>query len=250
MDDHRDLRPQPGSTDHELSGATPVLHVSGLVSGYGHAPVLRDVALSVAAGEVLAVIGPNGAGKTTLLRTLAGVIKPMAGQMVVNGHDGHASLHVRARRGLAYVSEGRSVIRQLTVAENLRVARCAVDEVVDLFPELEPLLDRTVGLLSGGEQQMLALARGLGRHPVVLLADELSLGLGPLIVDRLIATVQTAVRDGLAAVIVEQHLDKVLQVANRVVVITQGAVALDLSAQEARGRLDELEALYLSSKVA
>jgi branched-chain amino acid transport system ATP-binding protein len=156
-------------------------------------------------------------------------------------------LHVRARRGLAYVSEERSVFRGLSARDNLRVGRVQTDEAIALFPELEKGLSVRGGLLSGGEQQMLTLARALGRHPKLLLADELSLGLAPIVVDRLLRAVREAADSrGLGVLMVEQHARKAIKYADRVVVMRRGRLVLDLSGSEARTRINDVERAYLA----
>ncbi len=156
-----------------------------------------------------------------------------------------APLHVRARQGLGVVSQERAVLMDLTTRENLRVGRCDLDRAVALFPELEPHLERRVGLLSGGQQQMLALARCLARSCRVLLVDELSLGLAPMIVDRLLHAVRAAADDGMAVLLVEQHIHKALQVADRVLVMTRGRIALEGEASDLVARLDAIQDAYL-----
>jgi branched-chain amino acid transport system ATP-binding protein len=153
--------------------------------------------LDVAAGEVVALLGPNAAGKTTTLMTLSGHLPSIRGDVVWRGRPTSSPPHIRARDGLGLVTEERAVFMQMTISDNLRVGRCDKERALRLFPELEPHLDRRVGLLSGGQQQMLALARVLTRPTAVLLADELSLGLAPKVVDRLLLAVRTAANEGL-----------------------------------------------------
>ena len=141
-----------------------LVETRGLRAGYGNVEIVRGVDLVVEPGEVVAVLGPNGAGKTTTLLTLAGELEPLGGDVDVLGCGGRTPLHVRARKGLAFVTQERAVLMNLTTAENLRVSRCDVGRAIELFPELEAHLGRRVGLLSGGQQQMLALARGLARQ--------------------------------------------------------------------------------------
>ena len=161
---------------------TALLAARELAAGYHGHPVVEGVNLEVGAGEVLVLLGANGAGKTTTLRTLAGELAPIAGEVLVDGVPTRAALDRRARGGLAFVPEERAVYNKLTVHENLKVGRCDIAAALTLFPELQPLLKRAAGLCSGGEQQMLALAKALARGPKCLLADELSLGLAPRIV--------------------------------------------------------------------
>jgi len=234
-----------------MSGGTvtaiaPVVAARGLQAGYGATVVVRDLDLEVRAGEVTALLGPNGAGKTTTLLTLSGDLPALGGEVVVHGQATTQRLHQRARDGLGLVTEQRAVFTRLTVEENLRVGRCDRAMALELFPELEVHLKRRVGLLSGGQQQMLALARALSRRPKVLLADELSLGLAPLVVDRLLQAVRRAADDGVAVLLVEQHVAKVLGVADRVYVMQRGAMVMSGTADEIRGRLDDVQLSYLA----
>lgn len=231
----------------DTPATTPLLQCTDLTAGYGPIAVVHDLELSVAPGEVVALVGPNGAGKTTTLLCLAGELTPMRGQVSFLGAPTSDPMHVRCRRGLGFVTEGRSAIMDLTTAENLKVAGVPVERAVDAFPELARLLRRRAGLLSGGEQQMLCLARALGRSPKVLLADELSLGLAPIIVDRLLATVRRAANeDRIGVLLVEQHVQKALAIADHVIVLQRGRVALSGTPDEVRARLSEVESAYLS----
>jgi branched-chain amino acid transport system ATP-binding protein len=156
-------------------------------------------------------------------------------------------MHRRCSHGLSYVTEERSVIMKLTAKDNLRLANVTVEAATSLFPELEPLLKRPAGLLSGGEQQMLTVARALGRDPTVMLLDELSLGLAPIVVWRLLEAVRTASKErGVGVLLVEQHVRQALEVADRVYVMRRGRIALSGSAQEVGGQLSEIEAAYLT----
>lgn len=226
---------------------TPLLAAKGMSAGYGGLAVVRGLDLDVRPGEVVALLGPNGAGKTTTLRTLAGLQPPLTGTVTFKGFSRRSSLHRRARRGLAYVPEQRSVFMQLTAAQNLRVGAVDVDAVTVMFPELGRLLGRRAGLLSGGEQQMLTLGRALARTPDVLLADELSLGLAPLVAERLLGVVRGAADAGLGAVIVEQHVHRVLEIADRVVLLRQGRVEFSSDADDARRALADIEAAYVGA---
>ena len=227
---------------------TPLIECRNLVTGYGDLAVVHGLDLHVNAGEVVALIGANGAGKSTTLLTLAGEVAQMSGDVLWKGEATKAPMHVRCKNGMGYVTEERSVIMNLTTQENLRLANVSVSVAVDLFPALSVLLDRKAGLLSGGEQQMLSLARALGRRPEVLLLDELSLGLAPLIVTRLLETVRRAAdTDGVGVLLVEQHVRQALKIADRVYVLERGNIALTGTSSEVRGRLEEIEVAYLSS---
>ena len=226
---------------------TALLEARGLSAGYGGIAVVRGLDLEVQPGQVVALLGPNGAGKTTTLRTLAGLQPSLAGSVSFKGSGRRPALHRLAKRGLAYVSEQRSVFMQLTTAQNLRVGGVDVDAVTAVFPDLGPLLGRRAGLLSGGEQQMLTLARALARRPDLLMADELSLGLAPLVVERLLGAVRAAADAGVGAVIVEQHVHRVLEIADRVVVLRQGRVELDADADTARRAVADIEAAYVGA---
>jgi branched-chain amino acid transport system ATP-binding protein len=223
-----------------------LLEASGLRAGYGKVEIVRGVDIRVGPGEIVALLGPNGVGKTTTLLTLAGELPALGGEICWLGQPTTSPLHVRAREGLAIVTEDRAVLMEMTVAENLRVSRCDERRALALFPELEAHLERRVALLSGGQQQMLALARCLARPIRLLLADELSLGLAPVIVDRLLRTVRAAADDGLGVLLVEQHVHQALAVADRVLIMRRGVIELSGSTAELRGRLDEIQASYLS----
>ncbi len=217
-----------------------VIETHGVDAGYGDTTVVRDLNLRVESGEVVAVLGRNGAGKTTALLTLAGALRPLAGEVWFMGAEDRSSLAGRARRGLGLMTDDRSVFFSLTARENLRLARGKGD-VLTLFPELERLLDQPAGLLSGGEQQMLGLAAVLSREPKLLLIDELSFGLAPRVVQRLMAAVRETADSGTAVVIVEQFARLALDVADRAYVLVNGRV-------ESEGRTEELNVSEIESK--
>ena len=231
--------------------ADAVLALEGLTAGYDQAAVIRGVDLTVAAGEVVALLGANGAGKTTILRAVSGLVKPMAGRIVFDGADlARASPSSRARLGIAHVPEGRGLFFGLTVAEHFRVGprgeQLDVASVYEYFPKLLELQGRRAGLLSGGEQQMLAVARALARRPKVLLLDELSLGLAPVIVERLLPVVRAfADERGCAVLLVEQHVHLALEVADRGYVLSHGQIVLHNDAEHLRANRQLLVASYL-----
>jgi branched-chain amino acid transport system ATP-binding protein len=227
--------------------STPVLQAKQVCAGYGPVEVVKDLDLVVHAGEVVALLGVNGAGKTTIVRALSGQLKPSAGEVWFKGRPTTAPLHKRVKEGMRLITEDRSVFMGLTTAENLRVGGQSRDACLQLFPELGRLLHRRVGLLSGGEQQMLTLARALAAQPTVLLADELSLGLAPLICVRLLAALRSAADRGAGVLLVEQRVRDALKVADRAYVISNGQVAVSGSASEIAGRIEEIESTYLSS---
>jgi branched-chain amino acid transport system ATP-binding protein len=226
---------------------TAIIAARGLSAGYAGQPVVHELDLEVQPGEVVCLLGPNGAGKTTTMLALSGELAPLAGEVAFDGDTTRAPLHKRAARGLSYVTEERSVFKSLSARDNLRCGGVEPAEACALFPELEKRLNVRGGLLSGGEQQMLTLARALCRKPRLLLADELSLGLAPLVVDRLLQAVREAADDrGTGVVIVEQHARKALKYADRVLVMTRGRVRMSLLASEARHQLADIESHYLS----
>ncbi len=225
---------------------TAVLEARGLSAGYGALAAVRDLDLEVRSGEIVALLGPNGAGKTTTLKTLVGALRPLAGEVRWKGSRTTAPLHRRARLGAAYVPEDRSVFMGLTAAENLRLGDGPPERALELFPELEPHLKRKAGLLSGGQQQILTLARALACEPEVLLADELSLGLAPIVVQRLLEAVRQAAGRGIGVLLVEQHARQALALADRVYVLQRGRVALEGTAAEILDRIGELERTYLA----
>ena len=214
----------------------PLLEVRGLCAGYGPFQVLYDIDLDVGAGEIVAVLGANGVGKTTLNRTLSGLLRATAGSVRFDGADisrtGHAAI---VQAGLIHVPEGRKIFPNLSVRENLllgayargRAARAqTLEQVLTTFPRLRERLSQAAGSMSGGEQQMLAIGRGLMSQPRLLILDEPSLGLSPLLTEELFTLITTLHADGLSILLVEQNVVQSLAVAGRAYVIEHGRVAL------------------------
>jgi ABC-type branched-subunit amino acid transport system ATPase component len=233
-----------------------VLELEGVCAGYGQAPVLRNLDLRIVAGEIVALLGPNGAGKTTTLRVISGLLHPTDGRISFMGDDLlGVSSSSRARMAIAHVPEGRGVFFGLTVAEHFRLSHRGEDLDEDVafsyFPALAALRSRRVGLLSGGEQQMLAVGRALARKPKLLMLDELSLGLAPLIVERLLPVVRDHAKStGCAVLLVEQHTQLALEVADRGYVLSHGEVVVHEHAAALRADRGLLVSSYLGAAVA
>ena len=228
---------------------SPVLEVVDLDCGYGQLAAVRKLNLHADRSEVVALLGPNGAGKTTTLLTLVGVLPPLAGRVLFDAVEQTGPPHRRAKAGVAFVPEGRGVFAHLTVEENLRIGAGPPADAVALFPELEPLLSRRAGLTSGGEQQMLALARALAGKPRLVLVDELSQGLAPLVVARLMQALRAAADAGATVVLVEQQVDRALEFADRAYVLRGGELVAAATASELRTDPERLQALYLAEKL-
>jgi branched-chain amino acid transport system ATP-binding protein len=224
-----------------------LLEVDGLQVGYGHVSVIQDLNLRVEAGQVVALLGPNGAGKTTTLLGLSGALPIQGGQVRYKGAPMTEPLHQRAKKGFGLISEGRGIFKGLTARENLRVGGVDPAAVLEVFPQLEWRLDVKAGLLSGGEQQMLAVGRALGRNAELLLIDELSLGLAPLVVDRLLQVVRETANNGVGVLLVEQHVRKTLEIADYVYVLQRGRISTEGNASELRNRLEQIEASYFAT---
>ncbi len=234
------------------------LAVRDLSAGYRGVPVVRELNLEVRPGEVVALLGPNGAGKTTTLETIAGLNRPISGTVELSGQNvGGEPAHVLARRSLALVPEGRALFPGLTVREHLRLAggrgqrASREEELLEMLPELRKCLGRKAGLLSGGEQQMLAVGRALVMRPRLLLVDEMSLGLAPVIVERLLPILRRAADElGSSVLFVEQHVALALEISDRAYVMTHGRIRLEGPAVELRERRELLAASYLGETAA
>jgi branched-chain amino acid transport system ATP-binding protein len=249
------------ATSASTSGHALVL--KGLFAGYQQVPVVRELNLEVRPGEVVALLGPNGAGKTTTLETIAGLNRPISGTVELSGQNvGGTPAHVLARRGLALVPEGRALFPGLTVREHLRLAggrggrgagkgHSHEEELLEMLPELRKCLGRKAGLLSGGEQQMLALGRALVTRPRLLLVDEMSLGLAPVVVERLLPILRRAADElGASVLFVEQHVALALEISDRAYILAHGRIRLEGAAAELRERRELLAASYLGETAA
>jgi branched-chain amino acid transport system ATP-binding protein len=229
---------------------TAVLELRGLRAAYERIEVVRGVSLEVAEGEVVAMLGPNGAGKSTTLKVIAGLLAPSGGEVLLAGRRVNgARPEDLARAGLCLIPEGRGIFPNLTVRENLQVAthtgRRLADLEADAFERFPLLADRRhqmAGTMSGGEQQMLALARGLASDPALLLLDELSMGLAPLVVESLYDKVREIARQGVSILVVEQFASVVLDVADRAAIMVNGRIKA-IGSPEALA--DELQVAYL-----
>jgi branched-chain amino acid transport system ATP-binding protein len=232
---------------------TPILELSGVRAGYGQLTVLRDIDLQVEPGQVVALLGPNGAGKTTLLRASSGLIRPTAGSIRLNGADvTRRTPYELARAGVCHVPEGRGIFPNLTVRENIyvlvdrRERGRALEIVTESFPMLSERLGQVAGTMSGGQQQMLAMARCYLGNPQVLLVDEVSMGLAPLVVDQIYQSISELRSRGTSIVLVEQFLERALEIADYVYILTRGSVVLKASPQGLDH--DEVMRRYLGSQ--
>lgn len=229
-----------------------VLEVRGLAAGYVGSPVVRDLDVTLRPGEVLALLGPNGAGKTTTLLALSGLLTRSAGTAEVAGTSlAGGRPRAVAKAGLAFVPDDRALFRTLSVRENLQLAarrKGAVDEALDLFPRLKERLKVDAGLLSGGEQQMLAIGRALVQDPKVLLIDELSMGLAPIVVEQLLPVIRSvAEQTGAGVILVEQHVRLALGVSDSAIVLAHGTAVLRGSAADLLAHPERIEDAYLGA---
>jgi branched-chain amino acid transport system ATP-binding protein len=223
-----------------------VLEVEGLATGYGELTAVSEASLRLEPGEVVALFGPNGAGKTSLLLATVGALPRWSGSVRWDGRPAPRSLHRLVRAGLAFVPDERSIVFSLSARDNLLLGSGGVDAALGYFPELADHLDRPAGLLSGGQQQILTLARALAARPKALLVDELSLGLAPQVVERLLATLrEVADREGLAVLVVEQQIRRALAVADRFYLLNHGQIVAAGDAREDGSA--GLEEAYLES---
>lgn len=231
------------------------LRLEGLCVPRAERMVLRDVSLEIPAGEVTTLLGPNGTGKSTLVLAVAGALRPTAGRVMLDDQDLTKRRPEKIRRaGVAVVPEGRRLLHQLTVADNLRVAtysltngeaESGIDYALELFPELKPRMDTTGRDLSGGQQQMVVLAQALASRPKVLLVDELSLGLAPLVVKRLVPTLAAVAASGVGVLLIEQFAHVALGLANRAYILGGGRIRYAGTAQELKDKPEMLHSAYL-----
>jgi branched-chain amino acid transport system ATP-binding protein len=216
------------------------LTIENLTARHGLLEAVRGLSFSVAKGETLALVGANGAGKTTLMRVLAGAHSVHGGRIMLDSEDVTAlPAHQRVRRGIALVPEGRRMFASMTVTENLKLGAMAgrpgdwsIDRIIEIFPNLKKRLDHKTGHLSGGEQQATAIGRALMSNPDILLLDEVSLGLSPLIVDRVYASLDGLIKSGTTIILVEQDLTRAMGVADRVICMLEGRAVLEGKAKE------------------
>ena len=214
--------------------------IENLTARHGLLEAVRGLSFSVGKGETLALVGANGAGKTTLMRTLAGAHPVSSGKILLNGEDVTAlPAYKRVRRGIALVPEGRRMFASMTVTENLKLGAMAdrkgdwsIERIVEIFPNLKQRLSHKTGHLSGGEQQATAIGRALMSNPDILLLDEVSLGLSPLIVDRVYESLDGLIKSGTTIILVEQDLTRAMSVANRVICMLEGRAVLEGDARE------------------
>lgn len=225
------------------------LELQGVTVSRGAGPVISDVSLSVASGAVTAIVGPNGAGKTSLLESISGIVRPSAGTISLDGEDlTRAARGKRARAGIVHVEQGRAIFPSLTVRENLALTartQAGIDEVLAMFPELEKRLSSPSALLSGGEQQMVVLGRAFAAKPKILLIDEMSLGLAPVVFLRLLPIVSHIASTGVGVLLVEQFAHLALGIAQDALVVSSGRVSYSGPAAPLAGDEAKLRSAYL-----
>jgi branched-chain amino acid transport system ATP-binding protein len=238
-----------------VSETADVLRIDGVSVARGGRTVVREVSLDITGGEVTALLGPNGAGKSSMVLAIGGVLKPTGGTVTLDGHDfaGRRPERIRAA-GIAIVPEGRRLLPELTVAENLKVATYTLSGAdaeagrtrsLELFPELEKRLDYPARSLSGGEQQMVVLAQALVSHPRFVIIDELSLGLAPVVVNRLVPTIEAIAESGIGVLLIEQFATLALGLANRAYIMEGGRIQFSGQASQLRENPELLQSAYL-----
>ncbi|RHW23985.1 ABC transporter ATP-binding protein [Nocardioides immobilis] len=217
------------------------LRLESVTGGYGDTTVIRDVSLEVPRGAVIALLGPNGAGKTTLLKMVSGVLTPASGRIFRGDEDITAArIHRRSARGLCHIPDGHGIFPSLTVKENLVLSspkgqeRASIEKATSAFPALGQRLGQTAGSMSGGQQQMLAVVRSYLKSPDLILIDEVSMGLAPVVVDEIFAFISDLSAQGTSMLLVEQYVARVLAIASHVYMLNQGSITLSCSAEELR----------------
>jgi branched-chain amino acid transport system ATP-binding protein len=229
-----------------MEAKSPVLELRDVRAGYGQLEVLHGVSMAVSPGEFVTLLGANGAGKTTLLRTVAGYIRPSSGSVQVLGSADRRPPHKLARAGLAFIGEDRQLFANLSVEQSLRLVPNGAKRAFEQFPELAALRRRRVGLLSGGEQQMLALGRAMARQPTLLVFDEVSQGLAPVVRERLLSMLAAVAAQGTAVLAVEQSVETALRVAQTATVLRRGEIIDSRPTSGWAGAHDELVDRFLS----
>lgn len=243
--------PDEPTAEGRATEEPPLLEVCGIEAGYGGLGVLREVSLTVPRSSVVALLGPNGAGKTTLLRVISGLLRPTAGHIRFDGQELTGTRpHRRARQGLCHIPEGRGVYPSLTVRENLvlhtwkRQDKAAVEQAVEHFPVLGEKLNQRAGELSGGQQQMLSVVRSYLDEPRLVLVDEVSMGLAPVVIDQIYEFLAKIIQEGASLLLVEQYVNRALAAADRVCVLAKGRIAYD---GEPAGIREDIFEHYLGS---
>lgn len=237
-----------------------MLEVEGLSAGYGRVPVIKDISLRVRKGEAVAILGANGAGKSTMLRAISALLKPSSGRILLDGQDvSNLSAERLAAEGLSHVAEGRRIFRNLTVEQNLELGLYAInpsadvvierrEEAYKLFPVLREKAHQPSGLLSGGQQQMLCIAKALGRHPKVIMLDEPSLGLAPILVEEVFRTLEKVRSKGQSILLVEQIVERTLDFVDFAYVLQNGQIVAKGTPADLAGA-DVVRRAYLGEAV-